>query len=455
MHIYYPTHPLRPIIPDRYRVPLASPPDTSLLQQVDDLWPPMTVKHASFPPEYPPALPVLDDSNEKSQHLYVELMCSAFATGENAALEWLGDAVIGATVAARMYQHNMPISDIFNALINRRIGASLWPTALVERMSDVFESVAGVAESHFGLELTLAWLQRLFDPSPNCVRRDIQQGYARSRDWCGRNTRLACGGFGAKRPHLCESSLCRLKIWHLSALVCGLHRKREAQTLLAITGPGWHDLDASRVSFPVGYPPSPPPLKDADTRALTGALTDILCNVHFGAHVGVSNEGYQHIVRRFCYLAVTKLALDQLPTATPAELDDVRSVCVQPGFLSRLGLVFNLDRHLRVLRRAGDDSSVITAQESAYAFCALMGVIYLRVGWTKLFAWLNRLFSPWIVAAGKGPFPVMRHFHAKQHAQDLKEQAVPTLSAGRLRAARSKPTRRRVQGTVAFIASPT
>jgi hypothetical protein len=91
---------------------------------------------------------------------------------------------------------------------------------------------------------------------------------------------------------------------------------------------------------------------------------------------------------------------------------------MEADLLARLGLLLRLDRYLRVLRPATADSADVYPRECADVFYALVAVIYLEYGWwdatlrmpfhsnllgcAELLQWLDKLFSPWIIAAGDG-----------------------------------------------------
>ncbi|KAF8122520.1 hypothetical protein K438DRAFT_1951156 [Mycena galopus ATCC 62051] len=83
-----------------------------------------------------------------------------------------------------------------------------------------------------------------------------------------------------------------------------------------------------------------------------------------------------------CKLAVIAVSIVKLPTAASELLDSVRLESKETYLMARLGLLLRLDRYLRILRPARNDA----------------------VGLAESLLWLDKLFSPWILAAGHGWF---------------------------------------------------
>ena len=54
--------------------------------------------------------------------------------------------------------------------------------------------------------------------------------------------------------------------------------------------------------------------------------------------------------------------------------------CTSHELMSRLALVLNLHRHLRVLRRVDQEAPRVNRYQCNEAFCSLVAVIYLHVG---------------------------------------------------------------------------
>ncbi|KAJ7119039.1 hypothetical protein C8R44DRAFT_878554 [Mycena epipterygia] len=455
-------HFLRHPIPGRIRVPPDSEPK-DLLQQLDSLpnWEALKVEYPVFL-NYPPNLPRIDDDpgtdprpvftigeNAAVEWLDDELLRTVFTTGENAALEWLGDAVIGAAQALCIHRstsayHSQALRDcaIVDILISKGFLAHLallyglqlydylTPEAAghrmpsMERTSDIFESYVGAAAVHFGFVKTIEWVERLFSPwvAKLCGTGDIRSAKPR------KSARARYDAWKHKVPGASAMQLDPLVVEFptgaTNQVALPVASNQDVRTLLATALPRWtDDVDLSAIPLPVSYPPPPPAVNAAYLQPLTDAMTDILCRIYFGADVGC-NDNYSVVGQRLYWLAVTKLALDRLPTATPAELNDVRLECTSEELMSRLALVLNLHRHLRVLRRVDEDAPWVDRSQCNEAFCSLVAVIYLHVDWDVLLQWLDALLTPWLLAAANGTLRVslaaehQRQFRLKQQLQN-------------------------------------
>ncbi|KAJ7468433.1 hypothetical protein B0H11DRAFT_2238967 [Mycena galericulata] len=417
-HLLPPTHFLRNPIPARFRVPLDSDPET-LLRQLDDLpnWPKVDISNHCFPDVYPPAAPLID----------AESLCTVYTTGENAVFEWLGDAVIEAAQAVCTYHlTSIPgvcrtpgvrvvaalvakpflahLSLLYGLQLHDYVSPKLVGDTMpgMERMCDIFESYVGAAALHCGFQETIDWLELLLRPwaAALCSAGEfkvpkVQGKYdARIRSFAG--DKVAPLDSLAVQPVFPGAP----------AITLSVASRESVRELLARDIPKWYAIDASRVRFPHVYPPPFPALATVHIDPLTEALTDILCRIHFGQNdEGIrSNERYRAVGGRLYALALTKVAIEQLPTATPAELDAVRVECINKDLVVRLGLLLHLDRHLRLLRTVGDTSTSLSHTQCADAFYALVGMIHLQTGWSELNAWLDELLSPWVLAAADGTF---------------------------------------------------
>ncbi|KAF7348354.1 hypothetical protein MSAN_01789400 [Mycena sanguinolenta] len=454
-------HLLRYPIESRKRIPINSPPEC-LLKQLDTHpgWAPLDLEYPVFDDNYPPAFPVLGDG---------ELIRTVFTTGENAALEWLGDAVLEAALVSGICratpQCSMQINeDVACKLVNRRFLAHL---ALMyglqlhdyvpdkrgrdtmpgmERMCDVFEALIGAVVNYFGIEYALNWLDQLLGPwIRQCTRAD------------------GCIGVQKKTRNNFETSLRHLPSTpvEIPPFPCDDAGSDESEVfslswahnpgrpaVLDCRPHGWGIVDISRVSFPAEYPPIAPPLPTAAKEMMRAALTDIFYRMYHGDNIA-SNERLSALGQRLCKLGVTDLAHARLPTATPAELDTVRIECTDINILARLGLMLDLDRHTRVLRCAPPttDNDTIPVLACKGAFCAFVAVIYLQLGWNEHKQWLDALFLPWVEAAADGR---LRASKGAQRERENRERHASARSAprqrycGRIPAARQ--TRARVKG---------
>ncbi|KAJ7700052.1 hypothetical protein B0H17DRAFT_276428 [Mycena rosella] len=330
---------LRHPIPSRIRVAPNSEPQI-LMQQLDNVdgWKPLKVAYPTFPEDYPPKPLLLD----------FDTLRTVFTTGENAAFEWLGDAMIGAAQALCIHRSTVtsdskPLRSetITGTLVTEpflahlallyglqlhdycaRTGTGSIPS--MERTCDVFESYVGAAALHCGVVDTLAWLEILFSP---WVLKFCATDEMLPPTMLSRAVRLKLDAWTRKAPGAAVVELEPLRIetrefaagaGNLVALP--LASSEDARALLGNALPTWPHVDLSTVQLPDNYPPPPPALSTAHLQQLTDAMTDVFCQIYFGAHVG-SNQRYSIVGKRIYWLAVTKLSMEKLPTATPAELD--------------------------------------------------------------------------------------------------------------------------------------
>ncbi|KAJ7475889.1 hypothetical protein FB451DRAFT_1245124 [Mycena latifolia] len=404
------THPLRSPIRSRIRVPLDSARD--LLQQLDDVWLPLTVQYPDFPSDYPPNLPPFLDA---------DTLCTAFDGFKNPVLEWLGDSFIAAALATCAHRSIAAWTPLLNDAVIRYLasghilahmallyGLQLHDYSLadpqlpsMERMGDVFESLVGAAAGHLGGPLTLGWLEQLFEPwvkmlseTSDFIPSALNGVQSAETKYKQRLSRMDEPPLPL-RPIVFKLDTVLTGQWPLS-VAC----TEDIHALIAGYRHGWQQIDASRVCLPPGYPPPPPPPNSLNL--LTDALTDIFCRLQWPGVT--SNEKYRALGDQICYAVVTQLAVTKLPVATPAELDDVRLECTNRDLVARLGLLYNLHEHLRVLRGVKTPACVISPTQSRGALWALVGLIYDQVGWDRTMVWLDPLFSPWILAAADGTF---------------------------------------------------
>ncbi|KAJ7476951.1 hypothetical protein B0H11DRAFT_2031369 [Mycena galericulata] len=405
-----PNHPLLTPMYSRMRIPLSSSPE-DLLGQLDDEphWSPISVDYPSFPDNYPPDLP---------PSLSATLVCRAFTSGENAVLEWLGDALIAATLIACLSTSEADCSTPINHVVLRTLAgyrflghlALLYGLQLydcnrrcredmpsMERMCDVFESLIGAAALDSGFVHTLDWLKRLFEPWTTAL---CKTGNARPRRADRVRYRALMLSLGDGPPMPSSDSLHDI-FTTVAAEVGSQFPGGHVLARLSTFWPGWAHLDASKVSFSKEYPPTIP--LSTGSATVAHVFTDALCHIHAGTDF-TSSERHRLLGDRLCALVVTAAAVEELPDATPAQLDDVRVECMNPDLLAYFGLFLRLDSHLHVLRRAGNAPSIIHPHESMDAFFRIVGVIYQQLGWNDLFKWLKAIFLPFIIAAGNGRF---------------------------------------------------
>ncbi|KAJ7697756.1 hypothetical protein B0H14DRAFT_3038405 [Mycena olivaceomarginata] len=405
-----PKHILVRFIHQRFRVSLDEEPQ-AVLSQFDNEphWTPIA-KYPPFPHNYPPSMPVMRDA---------DLVCTAFTPGSNAVIEWLGDALIRTAAVACVWnqardcddhQNNTTIaylcSEPFLAHLAIFYGLHLHehsegqPRVIpsMARMCDTFESLVGAVASdtadnsdpHRGYLAALDWVQDLFDPwvAALCTPADsykaprISSVARRMYESCLR--KFGSVPIASMGPPVVDAQ--GLVYGSEAPSVADEHRDWMAEILGP--RPNWRNIDAMGISFPTDYPPAPPSLAAVNINTLTTVFTDVLYRIHIGHDI--------------CRLAVTALATAQLPTAAPGLLNEVRLECMEADLLARLGLLLRLDRYLRVLRPATADSADVYPRESADVFYAVVAVVYLEYGCAELLQWLDKLFSPWIIAAGDG-----------------------------------------------------
>ncbi|KAJ6531717.1 hypothetical protein B0H19DRAFT_1241949 [Mycena capillaripes] len=414
---------LRYPIPNRIKVSPDSSPE-ALLQQLDGLsnWPALKNPYPEFPKtDYPPKRPC---------ELPLDLLCAAYS--KNGALEWLGDAIIGAAALLCIYRFSrdpdyraLRTPNIIAALVGRPFlghlallyGLQLHDYILpsdgsmpsMERMCDIFESYVGAAVDIWGFLKTIQWLDDLFAPWMS--------------DMCTSNTMINPGKISksARIKYVAwQYTMAEAEVEELEPLqierrqilsygqgefVLPVASIEDAKALLVNALPKWTKLDLSAVLLPEIYPPPLPVFDSIHLEPLTDAMTDIFCRIHFGDHIQCQN-GYRIVGQRLYRLAASKLAINNLPSATAAELDDARCECTNPALIARLGLVLNLHRHVRLLRRVKENAPQASVANCEDSFYALLGVMHLQLGWDSLIEWLDKLLSPWIVAAGNGTFRV-------------------------------------------------
>ncbi|KAJ7782671.1 hypothetical protein B0H16DRAFT_464582 [Mycena metata] len=152
-------------------------------------------------------------------------------------------------------------------------------------------------------------------------------------------------------------------------------------------------------------------------------MTDVTYHEHFGS---VPNTGYRALGMRLCKLAVTALINTKFPCSTGLEKVILRAECLNKGLIARVGLMLNLHRHLRVLRAQEDETHYITAPQSRHAFEALVGALYIQIGWVEVLAWLETLFEPWLEAANAG---ALRSSGWRRHQEMLKQNKEAAIRA--------------------------
>ncbi|KAJ6453481.1 hypothetical protein C8R47DRAFT_1083397 [Mycena vitilis] len=101
---------------------------------------------------------------------------------------------------------------------------------------------------------------------------------------------------------------------------------------LGTRGPAWPDVDATGVTFPLGYPPAPPRLAELDSVALAAAMTDAGYHLESGPDF-TPNTGYHHLGLRLCKIAVTMLTYKKFYSATPAEMVTILTIATYGGRL--------------------------------------------------------------------------------------------------------------------------
>ncbi|KAJ7603318.1 hypothetical protein FB45DRAFT_1071673 [Roridomyces roridus] len=432
-------------IPSRVKVPTGSSANV-LLAQLDGYanWPPLKTMCSSFPPTYPP-MPLEPFSLSELRTIYT--------TGENAILEWLGDAMIAAAVylcvhrltkdpdsrALRSegvtgYMLSAPflahIALLYGLQLNDHLPhhchINVMPSMV--RMSDIFEAYVGAGALRWGYEPTLRWLDTLFAPwaahlsttetivakVTNTVRREY-------KDWINKDPE---GSISPLNPLVVEN----VSDTEITLASASLPDRRR----LLLNGlPTWPTVDLSTVVPPRDYPPLLPPFHSAHVPVLSDAMTDILCRVHFGEETGC-NTGYRLVGERLYRLVLTKVAVARLSSATPAELDEARLECANPQLRARLALSLGLHNQVRTLRRDGDESKE-SSVVCCHALYALASVIYLHLGWDVFVSWFEELLSPWIIAAGDETLrvdPAAESHRQNRLKQQQATQKPPKLSTG-------------------------
>ncbi|KAJ7638193.1 hypothetical protein FB45DRAFT_902228 [Roridomyces roridus] len=244
-------------------------------------------------------------------------------------------------------------------------------------MCRIFESLVGAMGLSLGFINTLAWLRLLFDPWIQALRRSTES---------------------SSLPTKTEKKRYEARMFHLRADSSVL-KSLKADNIPGIIGSGrnmWKGLDSSRVEFGKEYPPALP-IVDIEPHILTAVLTDLDYSLHWGKHVN-SNQGFRSLGLHLYRAVLTASPIEDYSWLECGELDDIRTVCTGSQLVARLGLLYNLNKHTRTLRRVGDNATWISQDESETAFYALVGLVYVKLGWTDLYRWLKALLAPWIAA---------------------------------------------------------
>ncbi|KAJ7058516.1 hypothetical protein C8F01DRAFT_1148438 [Mycena amicta] len=349
-------HPLKCPIPQRTRLPLDSPP-SQLLTHLDHEqgWRALHIPLPSFPPDYPPALPPIYDP---------DLMCTAFTPKENKVLEWIGDAVVELAVSEGAHRNDSATMKGLEALtaysflghLALLYGMQLYDTDRRRRMfpemrvvSNVVEAVTGAAVQTCGVTATMQWLTTLLSPwlmmlcpkppMMHATPKEPQRTYQRNQ---------------------------------------GLHLELAApsqwlQELL----PGFSSLDVSRIILPPSYPPM---LSNAHAH-LAEALAD-----------GVVNSRLRILGRSLYRLSVSVLCASQLPTASATEMNIVRIGLSHQAFGSRLGLLYDVQNHLRhQLIVPNAHQWHVAPSQTQVAFLAVAGSLYSQEGGSTISLIINTM----------------------------------------------------------------
>ncbi|KAJ7713249.1 hypothetical protein B0H16DRAFT_1743493 [Mycena metata] len=449
---------LRDPIETRWKISLDSTPRKLLTQldhEEDPPWPPLALLRdiPEFPSNYPPDIPSFTKQPRR--------LCTAFTSGENKALEWLGDSVIEIVLALCVYGTttlaSTPVKiDFFTKLVGKDLLGHLGllygmqlhdfqgrpELPAMERVCDSFEAVVGASLTTFGQSAdpsitaplnplkgfpeTFKWLGPLLDPWVKIYIVESPQTFVNSdghKKYAQAIRRFQDVPIKQLSPvHLnAESFTPRSDPSQLSV-------QDVRSELGGGSGRTWVHIDASRVIFPPGYPYPPPGLAELEPAAVSAAMTDVGCHLHFGVP---PNTGYHTLGLRLCKMAVTKLAYDKM-CLSPAQMVIIRKECLDEPLFARLGFLLKLHRHLRVLRSENDDSHFITAHQSREAFEALVGLVYLTIGWDRLFVWLEHLFLPCMEATRDGR---LRASRGAQVSREEEEKRLALKDAKRTEAA--------------------
>ncbi|KAJ7621137.1 hypothetical protein FB45DRAFT_928476 [Roridomyces roridus] len=382
-----------------------------------------------FPPTYPP-MPL--------EPFCLSELRTIYTTGENAILEWLGDAMIAAAVY--LCVHRLTKDPDSRALRSQEVTGYMLSAPFLShiallydmnvmpsmvRMSDVFEAYVGAGAVRWGYESTLRWLDILFTPwaahlsatetIAAKVTSTVRRGY---EDWINKDPE---GSISPLNPLVVEKSS-DTEIALASAILPDRRR-------LLLNGlPTWPTVDLSTVVLPLDYPPSLPPFRLEHVSVLSDAMTDIFCRVHFGEETGC-NTGYRLVGERLYQLVLTKVAVTRLSSDTPAELDEARLECSNPQLRARLALSLGLHEQVRTLRRDGDESKE-SSVVCCHALYALASVIYLHLGCHVLVTLFEDLLSPWVVAAGTETLRVDPSAENRRQNRLKQQQATLKLSTG-------------------------
>ncbi|KAJ7685483.1 hypothetical protein DFH06DRAFT_44391 [Mycena polygramma] len=256
-------------------------------------------------------------------------------------LEWLGDAMIEAAMFCCVYDSNAracaPVNTHFvKQLVDPKLlahlallygvqlhdfipsGSNRTSIPSVARVCDSFEAVVGANVVEFDFEGTLQWLGPLLDPwvqlfpgpptGSAFVSSDARTKYHK--------TIRAFDGVPVAPPR--PATLEADSFTSIGSVLPQLSA-HDILFQLGTRGPAWPDVDATGVTFPLGYPPAPPRLAEVDSVGLAAEMTDIGYHLEFGSDF-TPNTGYHDLGLRLCKLAVTILTYKKFYSATPAEM---------------------------------------------------------------------------------------------------------------------------------------
>ncbi|KAJ6519975.1 hypothetical protein C8R45DRAFT_953444 [Mycena sanguinolenta] len=232
-----------------------------------------------------------------------DLVVTAFTTGENAVLEWLGDALISAAVVTSVSRRAIDCdllenrnaagylcSERFLAHLSLLYGMQLHDycdgcrNAMpgMSRMCDIFESLVGAAASDVDPETalvrTMRWLERVFDPwvAALCTPADLslpQRTPSGPRRMYASHIRKFGDDPVAFMP--APKSIPDLG----SEAPLGPDERQAWVVSLLGPRPSWRDLDVSGVTLGADYPPAPPSLVGVNTDMVTTVFTDVLYRI--------------------------------------------------------------------------------------------------------------------------------------------------------------------------------
>ncbi|KAJ7695572.1 hypothetical protein B0H16DRAFT_853008 [Mycena metata] len=413
--------PLRDPVPERVHMPLDSPPGQLLRQMEPHGWSPLGLQHPPFPLQYPRDLPPFTNTH---------LLRTAFLK-VNKRLEWLGDALVGLAITTSLHKH---VTDLTKRIVDDipkilrakyflghlalLYGLQLHSVATdkssrkfplgLEKMSDIFEAFVGAAALEFGTDSALAWLEDMLDPwvASMCSRglavaeadvpRQTKVKYdLYTRDSDGVPAVLQPGSYMGMHDAILDA---------FGPSRTGLSVAQSAdrgRPLLSSAPETWPTLDWSGVELDDAYPPLPPPFDLLDASHLTASLTDVWCLLRFEPSI-VCDQRYKWLGHHLCNMVITLVAIQRFESTPAAHLNNIRTECLDPPLLGRLGLMFQLDRHIATITRPDARTAQVHLVRVAGSFRALVGAVYLQFGWRALLNWLEPLFWPWLIAAQEG-----------------------------------------------------